>query len=321
MKNKHLVLLFFSVVIAGLLARRIPWRRNSFFQAELIHLDTAAVRLIELNLPNGSELVFERNATQWLATRDGRTTIVPPDVVPPMLDVLSGVHSLRIIKTSEPDSLGFDTHNLIQVRVECAGKQAESFELGLETLINNNPSTYLRLPEHAGIYLVQGALRRLFSPDFDQLRARTVARFDPAAIVGASLRYPDSVFCFWQKSIKTGLWQASDTLPTVANDTMLIWMRLLHRLNGSPFADDFDESQARAAFVAEISLATRPADAEPLVLRFYLQSTADLPEDPPAVRVRASRRPRFVVQSSQNPGNFFAVEDTAFVRKICTFPW
>ena len=309
MKNKHLLLLFLATIAVGLLARRVPWFKDSLLQTSLIEVDTTRLTQISIYLPDQPELLIERTESGWAATQEILATSISGEHMAPMLAALASVRSLRIYASERPDTLGFSKKTLIQVQTYIDDALLEQFEIGNEIIENGQPATWIRLNRHEGIYLVEQHLRGIFSKKLDNFRQNRVTGFEPASVAGIVLES-------WESGPKTRVWLSNNDTTAqwslhsapeqpVAADSVLNWLRQFVRLNGSPFADHFDESSARETIIGRLTLYQNTSDS--LVFQLY--------------RVRKERtRPEYILHSSQNPGNFFAPTDTLLLRRIF-FGW
>lgn len=324
MKNKHLVFLFFVTVAVGLLIRQAPWRKVSLLQTNLIEVDTAAATQISIFAPGRSELLIERTENGWAATQELHSVIVPPEQITAMLAALAHVRSLRIVKTGRPDTLGLSDSAIVRIAVFRDRESLEHFGIGREVAENGRPVTCIRLDAHGGIYFVEGHLRGVFCKEIGDFRSRSVARFDPAAVMQVAFRWlEDSIregFAL-QKNDSTGYWQAPEVpAPGIPNDTLQNWLQQFNRLNDSPFADQFDETRERRAFKRMVTL--RFGNSDSLVIRLFYAKPTDLPEE--ITVLKAGQLSSYIIHSSQNPLNYFAPPDTALVRSIffngMTFP-
>lgn len=312
MKNKHLVLLFFAVLALGLLARRLPWPLTAMLQTDLIALDTASVTQINI-LQNGKpELLLERTDAGWAATQDLRSASVEQAQITPLLAMLNTVRSLRIVKTTRPDTLGFSEKNRLQVLAYRDSKLLEQFEIGNEILEDGQAATFIRLSRHEGIYLAKNHLRNLFSKTLDDFREKTVTRFDPAHIHATNLEWPEHQSVFIQKNDSTGRWESSENF-SISNDSMQTWLALFSRFNNSPFADHFDDTRTRETFFAGITLHLSGGDS--LAYNVYYMIPPDLPEE--ISRLKTKSLSPYILHSSQNPNNYFAPTDTLLLRRVC----
>lgn len=312
MKNKHLVLLFLSVLAAGLLARRSPWFKANIFQTDLIAVDTSAITQVSIFQSGQPELLLERTEAGWAAVQEMRAATVQPEHIAPILEMLSAVRSIRIVKTTRPDTLGFSEKTRLQVVVYQGKKILDQFEIGYQTYENDQPATFVRLNRHEGIYLVEQFIRNVFSKKLDDFRENTVARFEPAQVRAFELEQPDSMPAFFQKNDSTAQWEIYGRPASVADDSVQTWLQMFARLNGNPFADNFDDSRTRETFFRGIKL--HLSDGDSLIFKVFYVKPPDVPEEIAAAKLTGL--PLYVLHSSQNPSNFFAPKDTVLLRRI-----
>lgn len=312
MKNKHLVFIFLLTLALGLLARRLPWRVSEMFQADLIEIDTSALQSISIMRPGSAELLLERTDLGWVADQDGRPVQAPEADIQSMLEALAHVQTLRIVKSKQPDSLGLA--QAITVKAVWAGGGHEVFHIGRQTLENAEPVTYIELDNQRGIYLVKKHLRDVFDKDAAQFRKKTALHFVADSISNISF--------FWARQDSVSFLKKNDSLPvwkygavSKPADSVRLWLQLLPRLNGSPFADYFDDTRARETLITKLTLQSTPG-ASPLVLRFFYFAPPDLPDDLSNLGNQRHDLSAWVLHSSQNPYNYFSITDTTLLRRI-----
>lgn len=320
MKNKHLVLLFLSVLVLGLL-RFVPVHYRSFFHNDLIHVDTAAITQCVIWTPGRSEISLERTETGWAADQEGRVAAVEERDIEPLLATLAGLPVIRKIKTDRPDTLGLSDSKKIRVRVFNDSRLLEYFEVGNEIRESGEAMTYLQLPMHQGVYLVPGYLRRLFSRGLDDYRSRVLLPLAPESVrrIGISSGAQDSLVIF-EKNDSLQRWISADPSFSLPNDSIKAWLALFSRLSDGPYADYFDESQAAEALVSAFRFET--GDGANVTVEFYALKPPQLPEDIQSLRRRfGNRLPLYAVHSSENPMNYFAVMDTNLAHYLCFGLW
>lgn len=324
MKNKHLVFLFFATLVVGILVRQAPWKSARIFQTGLIRIDTAEVTQITLLLPPSTidakmadaELAIERNEGGWAATQGIRSSVAPLKQVSAMLEALSLVQSVRIVKTSLPDTLGLGITERLRVLVFHDSEQIEMFEIGRQVTEDGRPATYIRLVDHSGIYLVHGALRSIFLKNLNDFRETAIIDFDPNTVTGIRVKCRgDSALMVYSlhKNDTTGFWNSPElSLTDIPDDSIQMRLQRLSLLNGSTFADNFDESRERETSWAQIALYLNPTDS--ILLRAFYMKPPDLPDE--ISMLKAGGLPLYVVHSSQNPYNYFAPADTLLLRRL-----
>jgi hypothetical protein len=316
MKNKHLVLLFLGVLVLGLLAKRLPWPANQFFQVKLIKADTANITQIHIDRIAQPQLILERSDAGWAVTEMGRTVTAQPERVAPMLEALANTHLIRTVKTNRLDTGFFDSKRFT-VTVYQGNEVVRKFNIGNELLENGRPATYLYLHDHDEIYVAENHLRSIFLKALDDFREKKVADFYPQNATkiifdwtekeGANAQYP--IF----KNDSTGKWEPLGAAPPeISADSIQAWLSLFSRLNDAPFADYFDESRARETLLSQVEIGLSYPDS--LVFRLFYVRPPDLPEEISTAKIKTL--PVYILHSSQNPSNFFAPPDTHLLRQI-----
>lgn len=316
MKNKHLVLLFLLTLLVGLAVRRAPWRNSAFFQTNLLKLDTAALQQIQITLPGKPALFLLRGDGGWTAEQLERSASVPAETTLKMLSALADLRSIRIVKTQRPDTLGFSPDTGIQVSIGQEEHQNETLSIGREILENNQPATFVQLPRHEGIYLVNNHLRDIFSKSLADFRDRTIARFSPTAVQSVAVlgRGMDTILL--QRTAVAETWANPLTGQIHPDDSVQFWLTKLLGLQGLNFSNLFDETYARQNLYAEIRLQL-DGQPESLVLRIFKLNPPNLPEELPTQKPDKRQFAPFVLHSSQNQANYFTLQDTTLLRQIC----
>lgn len=312
MKNKHLVLLFLATLLVGLAVRRAPWRDSTFFQTNLLKLNSAEIQQVQITLPEQQTLFLLRGDTSWSVEQAERSVAVPSAEVLPMLEALADMRSIRIVKTRRPDTLGFTPGKAIQVSITLSDARQEVLSLGWETLENAQPTTFVHLPQHEGIYLVNNHLRNLFTKKLSDFRNSTIARFSPNEVLRFEVSGKALDTLAFQKNDSSGVWESERVSHIIPDESVQIWLTKIARIHGLRFADLFDDSHINETTHAQIRLQLKN-QPEPLVLRIYYFQW-------PVTLEKQSRNPEansFVIHSSQNPTNYFELTDTSLLRQIC----
>lgn len=317
MKNKHLVFLFLTVMALGLLARFSPVPYRSFFRKHLLRYDPVAVSRLVLSVPEQPDMALTRTENRWIAEQGGRTAVAPAPLVADLLKALSALDTFEHVKTSRPDTFGFEAGYRIGVRFFEGNKLLEDVQLGREERIQGKDYSYVLLPAHEGVYRVPGQLRKVYLRTLLDFRPKTVAEFEPASIKKVFFQTESREPFLYERNDSTERWYCCHGLDSMADDSMQAWLNLFSRLEGSPFADFFDESREDEAQYSRISLEPRHGPA--VTLRFFRLSPADLPEDLGLLReLNVRTLPAYVLHSSQNPYNYFSLSDTNLLRFIHT---
>ena len=157
-------------------------------------------------------------------------------------------------------------------------------------------------------------MRDIFDKDAGHFRKNVALHFKADSISTISFFWArqDSVSSL-QKNDSLSVWQYGAI--SRPDDSVRLWLQLLPRLNGSPFADYFDDTRARETLVTRLTLQSN-TDAAPLVLRFFYFAPPDLPDDLSNLGTQRHHLSAWVLHSSQNPYNYFSITDTTLLRRI-----
>lgn len=316
MKNKHLVLLFLLVLASGFIARWLPIQYRSFFQTKLVKIDAAFVNRIVLEIPKQPALTFEKAGGKWIAEQGGRTTAVPNNEVAKLITQLAGITAFQTVKTALPDTLGFSPEQIIRVALSEPGGKTEQLEIGMDQYAVGQAVTYLRLPSHSGIYQVPGHLRKHFFRKLNDFRNKTVLQFDRDSIQKIGIQPAGKLPVYLNAADSLGRWLVANSAYSIAADSVLSWLNIVKRLEHCRFADYFDES--RSAETLHTTIYLGQASGRFLTLRFFYVRPPNMPEDLSRARsADLQNLPVYIVQSSQNPANYFAVPDTLLAAYLC----
>lgn len=316
MKNKHLVLLFLSVLALGLIARWVPFKYSGNFEGNLLQIDTLLLTRIRITAPAQPDLILERTETQWVAEQAGRNSPVADAEIRQMLRILNGAGTYEVVHTLQPDTLGFDPATILRLQLFQKSNPPEIVEIGTEIVKSTGSFTYLRLPEHQGIYLVPGQFRTTFFQNLDNFRSKNVLLFDPVTVQKIGIKVNGLKSYFWNKADSIPAWISADGRSQLGADTVLTWLHLFEKLQGCDFSDNFDETREQEFWYATIHLGL--SSGKLLDLHFFYQNPPNIPEDVSRLRQKSkSGLAAFILHSSQNPLNYFTLSDTLLAYQIC----
>jgi hypothetical protein len=315
MKNKHLVFLFLLTLLVGLAVRKAPWKNAIFFQSNLLKMDTSQVQQIQIACPGKPNLTLVRTENGWSAEQQERSTFVQASASQQLLAVLADLRSIRRVKSTRLDTLGFGVSTSIEVSVFMGDKLAEKFDIGWETIENSHSATYVHLPAHQGTYLASGHFRQIFSQSLMDFRDKTATRFDAAEVESFSVEragMPPEVFI---PNRENGLWVCAQPEIRWPADSAETWLQWCSKLQNLPFHDLFDESRADERLFAKVVFHLKKEQA-PVVLKIFHAMPSSPPELIPRPKTAIKNQP-FALHCSQNPTNYFALPDTTFALRLC----
>ena len=316
MKNKHLVFLFLVTLLIGLAVRKAPWRNYTFFQTTLLKLDTLSVQQITVTRPAQPGIVFLRGDSGWTADQEERSVNIPTEFAQQMLAILADLQTIRIVKSQRPDTLGFSLSTAIQLRILSLNQSEESLGIGSEVMENGQAATYIQLPRHEGIYLVNKHLRSVFSKSLSDFRNSSIASFPMNKVRSFVVTGPKVDSLTFHKNDSTASWNSALDGRILSQEQVQNWFALIAGLKDLAYADLFDESHTDETYFGQIRLKIEGAP-DPLILKFYQLNRINVPEDLPHHKPDRRQFAPFVLHSSQNPTNYFALPDTSLMRQLC----
>lgn len=311
MKNKHLVLLFLSVLLIGWLLGRFPWTRNTGLPAvDLLRLDTAQLVEIKIRSPKQAFRSLYRTDEGWMFSQSGGSQTVPAGL---MLELLSNLHPLtaeEVIYSKQPDTLGFGTDDETWAIFRAAGGRLDSMRIGRQFQNAN----WVALSGHEGMYRVESNLTALTRLDIHQFQPGPLLELDTSALEACTVSLPlESFTRLFRQADSTACWIDAASRQSISTDSMRRWLLLLPSLNRSEVTPFFDESRRDERLRGMVAF---HGDFGVKSLKFYMLSYPDLPEEIPKQDRRPRLEPCYVVESSQRPFVFYAVYDTALVHQI-----
>lgn len=306
-KNKHLVLIFLLVLGLGLLSRLIPWPFEADKCISLKNISQSPHSLVIGKLPDG-DLALIASDAGWVATQGDRSVPVAPHLPDSIRAVLQQIcMNERVSETASP-AQGLDLQLNLQY---IDGVQLELL-IGKVFQESGKTFTYISGKELNGVYLAPGNLRVLLERRLEEFRNTEVLGNMPQTLNSAAITY-NIIDTIYRLMPPDSLKNPADTLSFSAWDAR--WINALQSLKKLPFADFFDDSRT-SGWTVQI-ICTANAMPEPLVLSFYKFTPHDRPESwSNNPEYKQLLRSPWVLHSSLNPGNYFAVQDTALIRQL-----
>lgn len=315
MKNKHLVLLFLLTLLIGLALRKAPWKNAVFFQSNLLKVDTSQVQQILIACPGKPDLTLVRTENGWSAEQQERSTFVQASASQQLLAVLADMRSIRRVKSTKPDTLGFGVGISIVVSVFMGNERLEKFDIGWETIESGRSATYVHMPAHRGIYLASGHFRQIFSQSLMDFRDKTSTSFDAHEVQSFSIEQVGQSPMTFVFDEENNQWVCTHPEIYWPADSTLAWLRWCSKLPQLPFYDLFDESRADERLLAKVIFHFKQKHP-PVVLQIFHAMPSSPPEHIPNLKAAMKDQP-FALHTSQNPTNYFALPDTMFALRLC----
>ncbi len=312
MKNKHLVLIFMSVLLLGLILRQMPWHCQETVGAPLVKLPAEDIYRIRINRADGTELLLERTPSGWTAEQSGRIVFLHPDTAQNLLRLLTQPIPLKQLDATDRRALTADDAPLF-VHVHAERRSTLSLQIGPQLPTPAGPQTLVRFAQNKSLYRAHGALRTPFDRTLDDFRNRQILPLTLHPICRIELQRPNDSIFVWEGN------HHSDSAELALPPNLQLWLNSVAQLSELPFADFFDESREKERLL--LSAVLTSCTGQVLTLRFFALQPPDLPEDIELLlRQRIRVLPRYVLHSSINPTNYFALLDAEIGDRICKGP-
>lgn len=296
MKNKHLVFLFLAILFGSLIFRWMPLHGDREFRRDIIRLPVDSLTQIVIQSPADPEpIIFNRLDTAWSATHGNRTMDIPTARMRPLLMPLAAVRSLRFATESTDNQLFLEKATHLQAFV--GAKKVDEFWLGA-CPSDVAPSSFVRLDSPREIFEVEGDVAcRWQQLRFDDFRSREVC--DCSADKFGSVEFSWAEFPPMFLEERAEDWATPGGIFRRSPEQMQAFFRDINLLKINAFADDFDDANRRESFVGRILLNRKSSEQSPVELTCFRSE---------------KNAPRFVLHSSENPGNYFFPDDSLAVR-------
>jgi len=299
LKNKHLILFFFTIAVLGwLLSRFRPWGNTTELHAALLEVDTATAEVLQVLAPGFPPWSLHKTEEGWTLLTENRPMPLAPRQSAVLLAAAAQVQSLRVLTTGRPDTLGLAPGQYLVLAWQLPGGAFKRLHIGYET----DAGTWVQLPEEQAVFLAKGHLRSLFAVDARKFRSRKVIDWSVSALDSMTMAQGDSLCYRWH-------YQGADSVQ--------LWLEGVLPFGEWPFADYFDETRGAELELARLVLYRGEEQA---VLHLYRWLPPNLPEDLHAVRDLGEALPAYVWHSSTNPLNYFSLSDTLRALKLLSGP-
>lgn len=268
-------------------------------QADIITLDTSAVSIIEITNPaqQGKLIRLQREQNGWIVS-NGRIHVKAQSK--PVEDVLHSLYKvttddLAAKRPEEWDQYGLSDEQAIRIRIYIGDDLLEDFLIGSRN--NDTHTSWLRLAGEPEVYAVSNTDFSVLRRSFQAYRCRTILSLaDDAQIEAFQYLLSDTTLRY--RRYGTG-WQLNDSLlldPAPVNR----YLQGLRKVGGEHFADDFDDNAGAEKRLRSLWLQV-VGRQQPLVVNIYVDS---------------SRQQPYILHSSQNPSNWFAVDSTLVFARL-----
>lgn len=305
MKRKTLAL-FFLILVAGLIASRFLSRQwaNGLFQSGLLKVDTTQVTGLTIQAPGRTDLFLTREDMGWLAS-DGRTSSwVEPSRIELLLKTLLDLEALELASQDRQEwtRYGVEPGEGTRVRVFSGNETLEDFWLGVVSPQGQSGSekAFFRFDKAKDVFAIDASLVKPFRVSYEDYRDRKLFLLSMEVL-------PDSMEYLREDNHRVVL-VADDSLgwrlaegPVLDSAQFVQWWRAATRLEGSYFADNFDEMSESVVETRRIQIWFN--QEEPFKLACYRDSNNIF-------------NPPFVLHSNQYPNSFFSSDSGGVFQEV-----
>jgi Domain of unknown function (DUF4340) len=293
MKNKHLVFIFGLTLLFGLVTKGLPWIQRSLIERRLLNIQPESLVQIQIQYPDGRQILLERGEKDWFSAEEGRGIRVPADTLAPLFERLANLKQAQLLKAIHLSD--FLSALVLDCQFKHRDGHIEHFKIGAEKA---DGTAMLYLPSHEGYYAVQGHLSAFFPKNLNTFRATQPLDFLPDHIRRIDIYSEEDTL---QLTLHSGNWLIeADTQKVLPPNSVEHALQQLTAFKNLTFADEFDEVSAQSDRLFELML-YEAESADPHRLAVYT--------DP-------ARRGQLVLQGSDFPANFYLLRDTAMLRQI-----
>lgn len=295
LKNKHLVLLFLAILLGSFVFRRLPLHGDREFRRDIVRLPLDSITQIILQTPGDTEsIIFNRINAAWSVTNGSRTVDVPTAKMDELLAPMANIRSLRFA-TEGTDNQVF-LGKAMHLQAFAGAQKLDEFWLGA-CLSNTVKTSFVRLDSPREIFEVEGNVACRWQLRFDDFRSQKVCDCPAEKFASVEFTWAEFPPLFFEAREED--WATPGGVFKRSPEQMQEFFRDINLLKINAFADDFDDANRKETFVGRITLNRKSSELSPIELMCFRS------EKP---------TPRFVLYSSENPGNYFFADDSLAVR-------
>ncbi len=139
----------------------------------------AEITKIEITRP-GSVLLLKRDGKDtWLIEPDG--FLADPDKIKGILDVIGGLSATELVSESK-NYVRYDLNKDNKINVKAWASDSLKLDFDIGKTAPSQHHTFFKIPDDFRVYYAKGSFRNLFDQKMDELRDKTVLRFDQKEI-------------------------------------------------------------------------------------------------------------------------------------------
>lgn len=299
-KNKHLILFFLASLALGLSLRKCDLGCGKPFKATLFDCDTTQLTEFsyKASLADSADITWTRAADRWFCTKNGQTISPSEEFCTRFMAALANARVRQIAARlpvkpgGEKTYFGKNTETA-QFSFSQNGATFGPFFVFERKDPNGASATLARLPTGEEAFeLENNDLLFLLKTPFLALKNRQLFRLKPNDVIALAFNFPNKQPVMLDRV--EGFWQTPGGTKPASETRLVELFRVLKKVENSlPFAENFGEMDKSKAFTTRLMVSTTSTEGSFSLVGFQ----------------RTDRR-GFVVNSSQNPDNYFEVPDS-----------
>ncbi|MCP3933145.1 MAG: DUF4340 domain-containing protein [Bacteroidetes bacterium] len=303
MNNKTLLLIFAVLLAIFGLSKFFSVEKDRSFNTNLIEVDTAIVTSVVL-IPKeeeGTEITLKKEKAGWIVTDGNISDDATASSVNSILGQLALIETKRIAAKNPEKWSEYEVEegNGSRVKVYNGEKLMEDFIVGRFNFNQQmrTATSFIRLVPGDEVYAVDGFLTMSFGQGFDSYRNKQLVKMSAGQeITNFSYNYGDTLLNFMKLA---GQWSQEGQM-ALDSSKVENFLNALKNMQGTDFADDFDEVQS-ANLIYRILTLKGNNILEPITVSCYKDISREKP---------------FVVNSSQNPDAYFESDSSGVYDRL-----
>lgn len=288
---KQLSIVFFSLLVIVVL---VEWRSsrhdNRTFREDLVNVDAETVYAIEIfpKITGGEKIRLIKEDEMWWAESESKKYPADPNAAISMIDELNRIKPESVVGVNEERWGQYEVTDSLGTRVKLFSDTDLLADIIIGKFSFSQPrkmTSYVRLAGEKEVYGVDGMLGMTFNRNLNAFRNKKVIASNSSDWTRLTFTYPgDSSFVLQ----KTGDGWIADDLPA-DSAAVVNYFSSVRNITESNFADNLPSSQPSHQLAIEGN-----NSMENILVKGYFLSDDE-----------------FIIESSQNPGNYFDSHELA----------
>ena len=290
--NQQLIIVFGALAVIYLASMAFGGRADRTFNKTVSALDTAEVSQILITPPGGEKVTLSKNGPAWNVELPGGVKVpTGKDLVKRALESIAFLEVNQLVSKNDNDWAEYKV-DTAGTRVEVMAGSAKVLNLIIgRSEYKQTMMSYVRTEGNDETYMVEGFLETTFNREANDWRNKTIIPGPATSWMGVLFNYAaDSAFQLVKGA--NNQWMFPDSSAINASEASSFVSQLANT-NGTEFIE------------------TPPTVTNPTYQMMIQTSTTP-------IEIKAYQDPTYtyVINSSRNPGSWFADKDGSIIAKI-----